>query len=201
VTSPAERVDLRALLAARRPRNGAYRTVVVDGRGASGKTTLADLLAPVLAGFDVVHGDDWFEPHQHEITWGDFNESRFDAELLAPLRAGERSITLRAWDFPAGGLAAPRQLSVDRGVLVERWFGFGLPVPWDLRIWVETPAAVCLERGLGRDGGVALGERAVTAWTQVWQPREQRYIDTTDPVTSADLVLDGTTPFADQLVL
>ena len=58
----------------RAPRNGAYLTICVDGRGASGKTTLAECLRSALPGWEVVHGDDYFEPHDDLITWGDFNQ-------------------------------------------------------------------------------------------------------------------------------
>ncbi len=187
------------LLGGVRPRNGAYPTVVVDGRGGSGKTTLAGLLGERLPGYAVIHGDDYFEPHDHPVTWGDFAEERFDADVLARVRAGDRVIPVQPYDFPQRRLGDVRPLTIDRGLVVERWFGFDLDAPWDLRIWVETPPEICLERGLGRDGGIALGERAVLAWTTVWQPREEAYIALTKPQRRADLVLDGTRPFEPQL--
>ncbi len=182
-----------------RPRNGAYPTVVVDGRGGSGKTTLAGVLGQRLDGYAVVHGDDYFEPHDHPVTWGDFAEERFDADVLARLRAGDPDLPVQPFDFPNRRLGDVRPVRVDRGVVVERWFGCDLDVPWDLRIWVETPPEVCLERGLGRDGGIALGERARLAWTTVWQPREEAWIAERRPQELADLVLDGTRPFEPQL--
>ncbi len=190
---------LEELLGRVAPHNGSYPTVVVDGRGASGKTTLVGLLAQRLDGYAVIHGDDYFEPHDHPITWGDFAEERFDADVLARIRAGEREIPVQPFDFPRGRLGDVRPLTVDLGLVVERWFGFGLDAPWDVRIWVETPPEICLERGLGRDGGIALGERAVLAWTTVWQPREEAWIAEHRPRDQADLVLDGTRPFEPQL--
>lgn len=190
---------LEELLARVVPRNAAYPTVVVDGRGASGKTTLADLLVSHLEGWAVVHGDDYFEPHDHPVTWGDFDEERFDVDVLARVRQGEREIPVQPFDFALGRLGAVRPVVVHRGLVVERWFGFGLDAPWDVRIWVETPPEVCLERGLARDGGVALGERARLAWTTVWQPREEAFIQAVQPRRHADLLLDGTRPFLDQL--
>jgi len=82
---------------------------------------------------------------------------------------------------------------------VERWFGLALDAPWDLRIWVETPAEVCLARGLARDGARVLGDRARLAWETVWQPREERYLRDVAPHLTADLVVDGTAPFESQL--
>ena len=82
---------------------------------------------------------------------------------------------------------------------MERCFGFGLAVDWDVRIWVETPKAVCLARGLERDASDELGDRVRLAWEQVWQPREDDYISQRRPSELADIVLDGTRPFAEQL--
>lgn len=181
-------------------RNGAYPTICVDGRGASGKTMLADFLGAHLEGFTVVHGDDYFETHDDPITWGDFNEVRFDADVLSRVRAGDRDVALRPFDFPNGRVGAEQPLTITAGLLVERWFGMSLDAPWDITIWVDTPAEICLERGLLRDGAVALGERARLAWETVWQPREERYIRATAPMDAADFVIDGTLPFDDQFV-
>lgn len=73
-----------------------------------------------------------------------------------------------------------------------------LDAPWDITIWIDTPAEICLEQGLMRDGAVALGERARLAWETVWQPREERYIHASAPMDAADFVVNGTKPFDDQ---
>ena len=108
---------------------------------------------------------------------------------------------MRPFDFPNERVGPERALSIGPGLLVERWFGFALDAPWDIRIWVETPAEVCLARGLARDGARVLGDRARLAWETVWQPREERYIRDVTPQQTADLVLDGTAPFESQLDL
>lgn len=182
----------------RAPKNGAYLTICVDGRGASGKTTLAHFLGAACPGWEVVHGDDYFEPHDDPITWGDFNETRFEADVLSRVRAGDRTIPLRPFDFTKGEVGRERLLSIGRGLLVERWFGLALDAPWDIKIWVETPAEVCLTRGLGREGASALGDRARLAWETVWQPREERYVRDVAPMGTADFVVDGTVPFETQ---
>jgi uridine kinase len=128
---------------------------------------------------------------------GDFNEDRLDAEVLAPIRVGAPSFTVRPYDFSLTQVVPGTLVTVERGVILERWFGFGLPVAWDLTIWVEAPREVCLERGLARDGG-ALGDRARATWEQFWQLREEKYITATSPREHADIIVDGTAPFEDQ---
>ena len=192
-------ISIESLLAANPPRNGEYYTIAIDGRGASGKSNLATWLGSRLDGFAVVHGDDYFEPHDDSITWGDFNEERLDTELLAPLRRAERTIAFRPYDFPNGRVGPEQTIRVERGLVFERWFALSLVVPWDLTVWVETPQDVCLQRGLARDGAVALGERARLAWETVWQPREAAYIQETRPLDQAGIVVEGTSAFELQL--
>jgi uridine kinase len=179
------------------PRNAAYSTVCIDGRGGSGKSSLAVYLGTLLSGFSIVHGDDYFEPHDDPITWGDINEDRLDADVLAPIRGGAPSFTVRPYDFVLSRVAAGRSVTVERGIIFERAFAFSLPVRWDLTIWVETPPEVCLARGIARDGD-AQGHRAREAWEEVWQPREEEYIRVTTPRARADIIVDGTAPFEDQ---
>lgn len=178
------------LFAERTPHNGAFWTVAVDGRGGSGKSTLVDRLVESIPGLAVVHGDDYFEPGQDDTVWGAFNDSRFDGEVLSALRSGERVIGRRPFDFGQSRVVELPSHRVEVGVIVDRCFAFDLDVPWDVRIWVETPREVCLHRGIRRDGP-AWGDRALTAWSEVWQPTEDRYIAAIDPIGIADLVVDG----------
>ncbi len=187
---------LDGLLAARRPRNGSYLTIAVDGRGGSGKTSFAELLTE-REGFTVIHGDDYFAAHDDPVTWGDWDEERLEADVLSKARVGERRLHVRRFDFVADGWTRPSSINVDRVLVVERCFAMALDAPWDLTVWVETRPDVCLARGLARAHG--LGERAQLAWETVWQPAEQRHIDDHAPAQTADLVLDGTRPFPEQL--
>lgn len=180
------------------PRNGAYPTIVVDGRGASGKSSFGEFLRTTLPGFSVLNGDEYFEPHEDPVTWGAVNEVRFDAEVLAALRAGSRSFDVRPFNFQSGRLDEARTIEVSSGVVIERCFGFGLNVDWDLRIWVETPRDICLKRGIERDTSAELGERVRLAWETVWQPKEDDYIAATGPLELADIVVMGTQPFTER---
>ena len=188
-------IDIAQQFGGREPKNSEYLAVAIDGRGASGKSALAEFLREKLPRFTIINGDDFFEPVEHPILWGEFNEERFRDEVLSPVKSGRRDFTIRPYDFPTGELCQPRPLRIDQGVIIERCFSFQLPISWDIRIWVESPSTVCLERGLDRDGSRAMGERATAAWTQIWQPKETRYIAASSPMRVADFIVDGTQDF------
>lgn len=187
--------EIAKLLSELVPKNNEYITIAIDGRGASGKTTLAEFLRAKLPRFTIINGDDFFEPLDHPILWGEFNEERFRDEVLRPIKSGRHDFTIRPYDFPAGKLGRSRHLRIDQGVIIERCFSFQLPINWDITIWVESPSEICLERGLQRDGAKAMGERAIAAWTEIWQPKESRCIAETSPRQEADFVVDGTQDF------
>lgn len=51
-----------------------------------------------------------------------------------------------------------------------------------------------------RQRETADAERLELVWTTIWQPNEDRYVGRVDPIAVADVVLDGTRHFWDQLV-
>ena len=191
-------IDFGGIQHVAEPSNGAYITIAIDGRGASGKSALAEFLGQKLKEFTVINGDDYFEPHTNKITWGEFNEERFLEEVLLPIKMGLREFAIRPFDFPNGALGQPKQIKINQGVIIERCFSFELPIDWDGTIWVETPKEICLERGLQREGAKMFGKRATAAWSEVWQPRESRYITEKTPMRFADYVVNGTQPFEEQ---
>ena len=189
--------DLQTFLQSHPPRNGRFHTVAVDGRGGSGKTDLGVLLSQLLPDYLMLNGDDYFEPLADELAWGDFNEPRFARDVVTPLMQGLTSLSYQPYDFALDALEPVKEQHVDRGVVIERCFTFGMPIDWDLRIWVETPREVCLARGIARDH--LPRDRVIAVWTQLWQPREDHYIQAIRPGQSADLVVNGTRPFRDQI--
>src|SRR5690349_925224 len=82
-------VAVRAALAGRL----GTRWVGIDGRGAAGKTTLADRIARSLPGAVVVHNDDFARPG---LTGWD--RDRFVRQVVEPLLAG-RPARYQRWDF------------------------------------------------------------------------------------------------------
>jgi uridine kinase len=192
-----EAINLYEQLLAKPPKNELFYSVAVDGRGGSGKSSLIEYLCQLLPSFDLMNGDDYFEPVESDIVWGAFNDARFVDEVIKPLQTG-RTFSYMPYIWDAGGLQSPVEVAVKSGIVIERCFSFGMPIDWDLKIWVETPADVCLTRGIDRE--LLPTDQVLRAWQGEWQPREDEYIARLDPVRMADIVLNGELDFAQQLV-
>lgn len=179
--------------------NGSYYLVAIDGRGGSGKTVLAEYLATLLPDFTFINGDDYFEPTPDAVAWGDFNNTRFKKDVIQPLSEGKNTILYKPYDWHFEPHISNRLITITKGICVERSFSFAFNLDWDLRIWVETPKAVALKRGQEREQMPV--EQVTKVWKEVWQPREDEYIKKLKPQEMADIVVDGTKPFEEQITL
>jgi uridine kinase len=166
------------LIAAARPSRG-FTFVGIGGRGGSGKTTLA---AHVPAA-QVVSTDEFWDG-------AGFDLDRLRAEVFEPLLAG-REARYASWDWAARRPVAERTVAPCGIVVVEgvcalhRMFRDD----YDVRVWVEAPYDVRLARGVSRDG-----EEARAKWVEHWMPSEDRYVEHDDPISCADVVVDGRGP-------
>jgi uridine kinase len=161
---------------------GPVRLVGVDGCGGSGKTTFAARLSAAAGDCPVVHTDD-FSSHDRPFEgW-----PRLLHEVVEPLLRSEPA-TFRAYDWVARRLAdevmtiPPAPLVVIEGVGATR-------AAWrdalTLRIWVDAPRDLRLQRGLDRDGA------HMREFWQWWMALEDDYVATEQPFTHADVVVDG----------
>jgi uridine kinase len=174
---------------------GPVTLVGIDGRCGAGKTVLAERVADRL-GATIVDVYDFYRPMRHErrvalapeeaaallIDW-----RRLQSEVLQPLRSGVTS-RYRRYDWQrcvVDGTPAP---VAPEGVVIVEGVGATrreLEALLDVRIVVEAPREVCLER-------VAV-KRAprVRALTQVWAAAEDWYFAHDDPASRADLIVSG----------
>lgn len=191
MTEPVSVSRLADVVRAAAPRLGAVRLVVIDGPAGSGKTTLAAALAASLRaeGLDVVafHLDDIYEGWAGLYGVGE----RFAAWVLEPLAAG-RPGRYRRYDWAAGKFAewcdllVPDVLIVDGCAAAQR----SVDDVAALRIWVEAPAALRLERGIARDGEALRAE-----WLR-WMALEAEHFERESTRERADVLVDGTAGFA-----
>ena len=167
------------------------RIVAIDGRSASGKSTLAGFLHSAIPGSALVHTDDlaWNEPM---FGWGHLLADG----ILAPLRRGE-GVTLR----PSAWVRLGRQGAIDVPgttdvVLVEgvganqREFADLI----DFTIWTQSDQAEAERRGIARDiaSGVNGDAEQSAAFWHGWMAHETRFLAEERPWERADLIVAGT---------
>jgi hypothetical protein len=163
--------------------------LAVDGRSASGKSTMAARLAALEPGATVVHSDDvaWWESF---FGW----DHLMRGGILEPLRRGE-GVSYRppAWDARGrvGAIDVPAgvPLVVIEGVGVSRR-SLGHLV--DVAIWVQSDMHEARRRGLERDGGTQAG---LDFWN-AWDHEEMRFLADDRPWDRARVVLCGTPDLA-----
>ena len=150
--------------------------VGIGGHGCAGKTTLAH----TVDGASIVSTDEFWDGSEFEL-------SRLRREVLDPLAAG-RAAAFARFDWTAQAARGRRSVEPSGIVIVEgvcalhRMFR----ADYDLRVWVEAPRELRLARAVARDG-----EGARETWERIWMPGEERYVARDDPVSAADLIVDG----------
>jgi uridine kinase len=165
--------------------------IAIDGRGGSGKSTIADsiveLLAPRAA---VLRVDNFFKPLAEwqpefgrsipHLRWEDFHA------VLAALRTGGTA-RYRPYDWRGDRLR--REIEVrSHIVVVEGLYAMkkgALPV-YDLTMWVEADIDSRMERVIGRDGTAFLDR-----WNREYVPLERDYLEDEAPWRQADIVIAG----------
>jgi len=164
--------------------------IAIDGRAASGKTSLAEQLA---ASFDapIVHLDDFFLPLEMRTEkrlnepGGNVHYERFKAEVIDKLKAGE-DFSYQRFDCKTKALADFVQVKKSPVVIVEGSYShhpyFGDYA--DLKIFKTVDPDEQWRRILVRNG---------EAWGQPfkdkWIPLEEKYFEYFKIKESADIVL------------
>jgi hypothetical protein len=167
------------------------RVIAIDGRSASGKSTLADLLQQQVAASAVVHTDD--------VAW---KHSFFDwAGLLAggvlePLRRA-RPVHYRPPGWEAHGRPGAIDLPAKLGMVLVEGVGAGrreLADLLDAVVWVQSDFVEAERRGVARD--IAQGvngdaEQSVRFWAE-WMAEELAFIERQRPWERACVIVAGT---------
>lgn len=163
--------------------------IAVDGRCASGKTTLAAKLAD---SFDcnVIHMDDFFlRPEQRtserfDTPGENIDHERFLSEVLLPLKE-DKSFFYRPFDCKTMSLGEPVDLPFKAINIIEGSYSchpelFGY---YDLRIFMTVDKAEQLKRLAERDPD------KLEAFKSKWIPLEEKYFAAFDIEGRCDLVI------------
>lgn len=188
--------------------------VAVDGVDAAGKTTLADKLVQPLQtrGRPVIRASvDGFHNRRTEryrqgvnspegYYLDSYNYDAFIRNLLGPLGpGGDRQYRAAAFDLRADApIDTPlRQAPVDGILLCDGIFLLRpeLTHYWDVKIFVDVPFDVTVERAAQRDA-MALGgvEAARERYWQRYVPGQRLYLSQCHPQSLADVIVDNTDP-------
>ncbi len=157
--------------------------VAIDGRCASGKTTIAAALSAMpLAGNEgctVLHMDDFFlRPEQRTaarlaIPGGNIDHERFLTEVLTPLRGGQPFV-YRPFDCHSGRLTEPVAVMPRSVCVVEGSYAChpALRDAYDLRLFSDIDPDTQMRRLIAREG-----EARAAVFRTRWIPLEEAYFD------------------------
>lgn len=150
--------------------------LAIDGGSASGKTTLAALLAQRY-GCPVFHMDDFFlrpeqrTPQRLAEPGGNVDRERFFSEVLLPLRQG-RPLTYRRYDCQTGQLLPPVLRQAGQLNVIEGAYSMHpeLSALYDLSVFLAVSPETQRRRILQREPAFKQ-----QLFFQKWIPMENRY--------------------------
>lgn len=164
--------------------------VAIDGRCASGKTTLAGQLA-LITGGSVIHMDDFFLPaglrreKRLREPGGNVHYERFLEEVLPALKLGQ-DFTYRRFDCEKMELGKERLVRGQGLVVVEGAYSchpkFGEYMA--VRVFCDVDPEEQLRRIADRDG-----EASLETFQQRWIPMEEAYFKTYSVRERADMIM------------
>ena len=192
-----EKINLRKVLATKKPKVGQTLFIAVDGHGGSGKSTLATWLAEKIPA-QVVQQDD-FASGDNPLNWWPLVIER----VFAPIQNRARTLSYprsKWWEnhYPEPVIDQPvTPVMILEGVSSSRK-EFRDYI--SLSIFVDTPKKVCLQRGIERDGSTGKTKEELEKVWQGWFDEEDKYMRRDNPKAYADIITDGTKPFEEQII-
>lgn len=183
---------LRAYIKPSQKRNSPF-ILALDGRCASGKTSLSAELAKVY-GCPVIHMDHFFLPPSMRTSerlaeaGGNVDRERFVNEALTPLRTG-LPFSYRPFDCHACAYGSPVEIAAAPLVIVEGSYAChpALRDAYDLTVFMSVSPEVQAERILVRNGEVS-----ARVFAEKWIPLEETYFTAFSVLESCHLIFDTT---------
>ena len=165
--------------------------ICIDGRAASGKTTAAALLAPVI-GAQVIHMDDFFlpldlrSPARYAEDGGNVHYERFYDEVIRGIASGA-PFTYRIFDCNVMDYRGTNTVDPAKPILIEGSYSmhpyFGNAC--DLRIFSDIDPEIQRARVRVRNG-----EEKLVRFVNEWIPMEEQYFDAYNIRSTCDVLLN-----------
>lgn len=171
--------------------------IAIDGRCASGKSTLAAALREAVlmkyGSCELIHIDDFFlrpeqrTPERFLESGGNVDRERFLEEVLLPLETG-KEFEFRPFDCRSMALSGPVRVEKAAAAIIEGSYCChpALQEHYDLRIFLSIPAAEQKRRLLLREG-----EAGLRRFVERWIPLEEAYFSELKPEECCELRLSG----------
>ena len=164
--------------------------IALDGKSASGKTTLADKMGKLM-GAGVIHMDDFFLPSHLRTKerlgapGGNVHYERFKEEILPNLKSG-KDFFYHRFDCSKMQLGDKRLVQGSHCYIVEGAYSCH-PIfrdYMDIRIFSRIDSKTQLERIRKRNGKEALNN-----FIEKWIPLEERYFQAYQIYEKADIIV------------
>ena len=164
--------------------------IAIDGRCASGKSTLAEQLA-MLTGAGVIHMDDFFLPKELRTEerptepGGNVHYERFAEEVLPFIKSG-KAFSYRCFDCSRMDLGEERKIPSGSIRIVEGAYSCHpkLGNYMDIKVFCDVSEQEQKSRIRKRNG-----ETALSAFLNKWIPMEERYLKAYAVREKADIII------------
>jgi uridine kinase len=160
--------------------------IAVDGFGGAGKSVLCKQLTDLLSNSIAIQTDN-FIVHPHEPNVFDHDWQAIEDKVLIQAKTAKQ-VVIKTYDWKTLSKVPDVKVKVPKYVVVD---GIGLLDPkysryFDLKIWIDCPYALSLERCKRRDKEEGTDHDEL--WNTVWGPGEKAYFERSRPDMRADLL-------------